>query len=250
LKQPSRDGADLAALASLYFSRPIVPVDEAAPAHGEAVRDEPAAAGIEAPPVRAPRLLVLGCPGGRRSFRVAVSLVTDLVRSGCRAGLVEVGGSGPAGLPVPRLRVPAGAWPGAPPRLGPRALRLLGRGLRSMEGIVVHGTGADGPLQRVLALGSTRAVIVPGMARGEREGAMVQETLRACLEGSHRLRVAVVGQVPLPFRGHPRIVALGGPETRRPAGLPTEWRDWLRRAHDEPAPMLDTPWRAVRLLAP
>jgi hypothetical protein len=120
-----------------------------------------------------------------------------------------------------------------------------------MDDVVVHGGGADGPLQRVLALASTRAVIVPPApgSADSGDGAAAHQALRACLEGSHHLRVAVVGQVPVAYRGERRVVALTRPETRRGAGLPTEWNDWLDRGRNEMPPLLDRPWRVVRLLS-
>jgi hypothetical protein len=111
---------------------------------------------------------------------------------------------------------------------------------------VVHIPGKDGPLVRALALASRRALLVPPP-----EGLPDPDSahlLRACLDASHRLRVAwVSGDRPSPAASA-RVARLTPPPGIGPDGLPASWVRWLASEERETAPLLVPPLAALRLL--
>jgi hypothetical protein len=161
---------------------------------------------------------------------------------------VEIGAAWPGPLPVERVHLPCLDRSGELLRLHRTDLRRLLHALRSSDEIVAHLPGLDGPLLRAVALASARAVVVPPCLP-EDEAWSAGDIVRACLDGSHRLRVGLVaspGGSPL---HDPRLRRLGRPTAIGPVPLDPSWIAWLEETGEEEEAVLDRPARVLRLLA-
>jgi hypothetical protein len=190
--------------------------------------------------------MVLGCPPRPLSCGLAAALAAQLGGEGKDVRLVELGPAWPGPLPFPREHVPVAGRAKASTALAPSHLREILRRLVRAEGLVVHLPGRDGPLVRALALASRRALLVPppeGLPDADSA-----DLLRACLDASHRLRVAwVSGDRPSPAASA-RVVRLTPPPGLGPDGLPASWIRWLAPEEGEADPLLAPPLAALRLL--
>jgi hypothetical protein len=130
--------------------------------------------------------------------------------------------------------------------LEPAERRGLLRRLLRAEELVAHLPGRDGPLVRVLALASRRALIVPP-PQGHPEP-HAESLLRACLDASHRLRVGWVSRGRGPDIESSRLEFLPPPSSLLPGRLPLSWVRWLEAEEGEGAPLIDPPLAALRLL--